>query len=675
MSNTLHIQLLGGFKLTQGDQLIQGVDAPRLQSMLAYVLMCCRTPQLRQHIAFTFWPDASQSQVRNNLRQILHQLRQALPGAKHFIHASSTTVQLVAEAEGVPTVDVVAFEQAITRAAASKRRDDLEEAVALYSGDLLPDCYDDWIGPERERLQRMFTSALWQLTALLEQQRDVNHAIPYAKRLCELDPLDEGPVTVLMRLHALNNNPGAAQRIYQAYATALLRELGIEPSRDLRTLRERLLRADALAPEIALPSTIEIAAPLIGRQAAWELLHRAWEKAARGEARMALVSGEAGIGKTRLTEELVVWATKQGINVARTSAYATGDASGDGSAYAPLPGWLRSPFLRNHLTSLDTMWLSEIARILPELQVERPDIRPPVFTGDPSGRQRFFEALAQGVLVAGQPLLLVMDDMQWCDPETLTWLGYLLRFDASAKVLIAGTARLEEVDNKHPLRRMLLNLQARNQLVEIKLGRLDPGESAQLASHILNRPIEQGEATRLYQDSEGNPLFVIEMAQADEASDPDKRQLPPRVQAVLASRLVQVSDAACEVMGVAAAFGRVFSVDELVRASGAGEMGVLRSLDELCRRDIVWAQNVDALIYDFTHAKLREVAYAQLSPAKRRLLQRRVAQAQVIETTHATELEGVTLRRPVPYQPTPRPQLPSRPVLHQPRSRHRRVKD
>ena len=118
----------------------------------------------------------------------------------------------------------------------------------------------------------------------------------------------------------------------------------------------------------------------------------------------------------------------------------------------PVTAWLRAEALRPSLATLDAVWLTEVARLLPDLLLERPGLPPPSsLQGDwgAGERQRLFEALARAMLGTRGPLLLLLDDLQWCDRETLAWVHYLLRFDPQARLLIVGTLRAEELTNAY----------------------------------------------------------------------------------------------------------------------------------------------------------------------------------------------------------------------------------
>ncbi len=642
MPPTLYIRLLGDFSLTYDAEPVTSLNTPRLHSLLAYLVLHRDAPQLRQHLAFLFWPDTSEAQARTNLRQLLHQLRQALPNADAFLYTDASTVYWRSDAQF--QLDVAAFEYALAQAEAAtyaaSQRAALERATQLYGANLLPSCYDDWIIPDREQLHLRHQHARAQLIQILEAQRDYSAAIQHAQRLIRDDPINEAAYRDLMRLLALNNDRAGALRIYHTCVTALQRELGVEPSQLTREAYESLLHLESPGPPAPQRQIQrEAGSPLIGRQREWDQLNRAWRQASAGAPGIALITGEAGIGKSRLAEELLAWASQQGVGVAKTRSYA---AEGQLSL-APATDWLRSDVLRPYLARLDTVWRTEVSRILPELPATQPELPPYEPMTEFGQRQRFFEALARAVLAAPQPLLLLIDDLQWCDQETLEWLHFLLRFDSHARLLIVGTIRAEEVPQQHPLRTLLLSLRSTIHVTELALQPLDAAETAKLAAQIAGDELDVESIMRLYRETEGNPLFVVEtiragfersvgIAQSAELeTNPSAEirtqssKLPPKVQAVIVGRLAQLSSSARELAELAAVIGRAFTLDLLLEAGHADEDRAVCALDELWQKRIVREQGANS--YDFTHDKLREIAYAEISTPQRRLLHRRIAQA------------------------------------------------
>ncbi|HVP60321.1 MAG TPA: AAA family ATPase [Myxococcaceae bacterium] len=629
---TLHIRLLGGVSLVHGEQPVTAIHSPRLHSLLAYLLLHRDAPQLRQHLAFTFWPDSSEAQARNNLRQILHELRHALPDAERFLVADNRTAGW--RADSAFELDLAAFEATLAEAAAchggERERILLERAAEVYRGDLLPGCYDAWIEAERERLRQLHRRALGRLAELLEAARDYPGAIGHLKTLLHDEPTDEEACRALMRVLALSGDRAGALRLYRDHAATLRRELGVEPSTELRLAHEALREQEPAAAARAAP--LDSGPPLVGRLREWQVLLEAWRIASGGTPSFGLITGEPGIGKSRLAEELLAWGRRQGVTVATTRSYATeGQLS-----LAPVTEWLRAEPVRRALLRLEPMWLTEVSRVLPELRAERPELPQPEPMTGYGQRQRFFEALSRAVLAAPPPIILLVDDLQWCDRETIEWLHYLLRFDPQARLLAVGTARDEEVPGNHPLRGLLLHLRAgRVPVTEIALDPLDAAETAHLAAHIGRRELDQNAALRLFHETEGNPLFVVEMARAGLGG---ALQLPSKVQAVIESRLAQLSPPARDLAHLGAAIGRGFGLDLLLEAGQATENGVVSALDELWQRRIV--RELGANQYDFTHDKLREVAYAEIAPPQRRFLHRRIAQA--LEKLHAGALDPLS---------------------------------
>ncbi|MFL5803257.1 MAG: BTAD domain-containing putative transcriptional regulator [Roseiflexaceae bacterium] len=281
----LHIQFLGGFRLRLDDTPVTALDHPRLQALLAYLVLRRAMPQTRQQLAFLLWPDSSETQARTNLRTLLHRLRQALPHADQFLYVDSQVVQWRPTAHW--TLDVADFEQALAQTADQGGNGPvpgatLLEAVELYSDDLLPGWYDDWVLLEREQLRERFLKALEQLIELLEGEHDYVRAITSAQRLLRYDPLHELTYQRLMRLHMLSDDRASALRTYQTCATVLERELGVEPSAATRAVYEQVLRIEAPAGP---PNHLPVTAPPLGdpqpaRPA--DKLHWAGARAGRG---------------------------------------------------------------------------------------------------------------------------------------------------------------------------------------------------------------------------------------------------------------------------------------------------------------------------------------------------------------------------------------------------------
>jgi tetratricopeptide (TPR) repeat protein len=266
-------------------------------------------------------------------------------------------------------------------------------------------------------------------------------------------------------------------------------------------------------------------------------------------------------------------------------------------------------------------------------------------------RHRFYEGLARALLGGGRPMLLVLDNVQWCDQETLAFLTFALGLASDRPVMVAATRRDENLDDEPGPADWTLRMRATGKLTELLLSPLDVADTARLAEAISGQPLLDEDANLLQAATGGFPLYVVEAARANvhlgsadlggaDLGSADLLGAPLPVSdltAVLRNRLDQVTPAAREVAGLAAAVGRNFTLDLLSEASDLDAGEVVHAVDELWRRRII-REFRDG--YDFSHDLLRDTAYAQISPPKRWLLHRRLAQG--LELLHSDDPDGVS---------------------------------
>jgi DNA-binding SARP family transcriptional activator/predicted ATPase len=636
----MRISLFGNLRISFAGNLVTSVNTNRLQSLIAYLILHGDTPQPRERLAFTLWPASRESQARTNLRQLLHTLKRALPAECKSLVIDHFAVQWRQDASCA--VDAIDFQAAIADAAGGRTQGDrareigsLTTAARLYEDDLLPALYDDWLMPLREAYRKKMCDALHRLATLFEEQEEYAAAIPWADRLVVLDSLSEAHHQLLIRLHAANHDRASALRAYHQCVRVLRREVGVEPGPATRELFERILKGDSggsreqTSGSHASFSHLHKVRPLVGRITEWHQLVLAWQAAVEDGPRVAVISGEPGIGKTRLAEELYQSCIRQGHAAARSRCYA-----GHGqAAYAPVADWLRSDAVRVGWTNLRTPQMAELARLMPEIREQFPDLeltKAGQASPLPESWQRlyFYESLNAAIAKSRKPILLYLDDMQWCDPDSFEWLTALMTSPAAAGVLLLGTVRAEETDRQHPFTGFLAGLRQSGKVLEIPLERLDAQETAELARRESVNPLEAGKLGEIFQATRGNPLFVVESVRAGLQST--------RVHAVITARLTQLTAASYELAGFASVVGRPFSLELLAKATDWDEASVSEALDELWRRRIIESHGISE--YDFTHDLLREVACSELSLVRKRYLHRRVARA--LAEIHGADIES-----------------------------------
>jgi len=501
--------------------------------------------------------------------------------------------------------------------------------VRWYRGELLPGSYDDWVLAARSELEDRCVELYDRLTVALRQAGDLEAAVAAARDRIRLRPLEEIGYRRLIHLQGDLGDRAGALTTYHHAASIMERELGVEPDPATRRVLDRILaRADAKPVPQVTPVPVRTgpaSAQLVGRAAELGRLRAAWRAAAQGRPGLVLVTGGAGVGKTRLVTELAATARRAGAVVATTQCFGTAGQL----ALSPVADWLRTPAMQGAAAQLDPVWRVEVERLVPATGRTRADSGSPAMA-EAWQQHRFFEGLARAVAGTGRPTLLVLDNLHWCDQETLRFLAFCLGLLADAPVLVAATAR--DDDHGAALADWTARMRASGFLTEIAVGPLDAAGTASLAEAIGDGRLSDDDAATLHATTGGFPLYVIEAVRGGSAPAAD---LP----AVLAGRLAQLSAPAREVAGLAAAVGRDFTLDLLSEAGDLDPGTVVSAVDELWRRRIV-RETDDG--YDFSHDLVRDAAYGQVSRAGRWLRHRRIAQA--LELLHADDLDTVAVQ-------------------------------
>lgn len=649
----LHVSLLGEQTITDDGTAVQARSS-RSAALVAYLVAHAGSPQPRQRIAGTFWPDSTDAQALTNLRRELHHLRHVLGNEASLV---VTSRDLCWRDTNTCQVDLRIFAVQRSAAVAAAAEGDSEgiaahaaAAVAQYKGDLLPGVYDDWLLEARSGLQRECADLCDLLSATRAHTGDLTGAVDAARRRIQLQPLEEVGYRTLMLLQADLGDRAGAVSTYHHCASVLERELGVLPDPAIQQAFQRLMARPGPAgtsPQVIQPApgrSGRATGQLIGRAREFSLLADLWRDAAAGRPGLALIGGGAGVGKTRLAAELAETARLHGAVVTSSQCFGTSGRL----ALAPVADWLRSPAVQSATATLDPAWRAEVGRLVPkEGREERAaGLRT---MADAWQRHRFFEGLARALIAAGRPTLLILDNMQWCDQETLAFLTFFLGLAADSPVLLAGTLRNDNGDQDPELADWIVRMRATGLLTEVSLSPLEAGDTAHLAEAISGRPLPADHVDLLQATTGGFPLYVVEAVRGivDLGSAP---QPAGGLTAVLNNRLEHATAAAREVAGLAAAVGSNFTLDLLTEASDLDADMVVEAVDELWRRRIMHEFGDG---YDFSHDLLRDTAYAHVSPPKRWLLHRRIAQA--LELLQADDIDAVSTQLAEQYARGGRP--------------------
>jgi DNA-binding SARP family transcriptional activator/predicted ATPase len=607
------------------------VDTRKATALLVYLAVTGR-PASRDSLAALLWPEAGPDRARATLRRTLSTLRSALRG--RWLETEGETVRLARD--GVET-DVTELRRLLEECSTHRHPrseacprclEPLEAAVALDRGPFLAGFglrdsveFDDWQQAVAGEIRRDVGTALERLVDLLARSGELPRAITYAERRLASDPLNESAHGQLIRLLAEAGNRSAALEQYRECVRILDRELGVRPLDETTALFRAILEGTWSAPAGITPPPYRPAAgkeyPLTGRDRELAVLLDAYRSAAP-HGRFAVITGEAGIGKSRLGDELLATVEGEG----GLAIGVRGFREESELAYAVAAEIARRALAHLAAGNETPWWSKEVGRIVPELGTA------PEGTIDSAAAQaRLYEAIGELLAQAAgeeRPALLFVDDLHWADESSLGLLGYLVHRLENRPLLVVGSWRPEEVSAGHPVRRLLVDAQRSRTAIGVTPARLGKGHIRSLAA---SAGYDETLADRLYAESGGLPLFVVEYLDAlDRHDDPaGEWPLPLGVRDLVESRLATLGELAAQVVSAASVLGRSFEAATVRDTSGRTDDEALQALEELVAAGVL-VEGAEGL-FDFRQEQARHVVYEQMTLARRRLLHSRAASA------------------------------------------------
>jgi tetratricopeptide (TPR) repeat protein len=526
--------------------------------------------------------------------------------------------------------------------------------------------FEDWLMAERERLRELALETLARLLAQQQRGGETREgALQTALRLIALDPLQEPVHRSLMRLYSELGRRGAALQQYQLCQRVLRRELGVEPEEETRQLYREILRRQSPGGQPRMPPAatrsplsqtsplgvldpgigVAADAPLFGRGPEMARLRAVLDDAGRGRGRVVTIVGEAGVGKTRLVGELASLVQAVG----RRALVGRCHESEQILAFGP---WLDVVKAAHGLA--DGAWLAalplgmrrELGRLLPGLS--------PGDSGSAPSPDylMLFEGvgLLLGHVAERHATALILEDLHWADEMSVRLLAFIGRRLQAWPLLLAVTARAEDLVDAPLAQRTLAELEREAHVAPLALEPLSCPDTMGLVRALARAGRDAAAVDRLseriWHTSQGNPFVVIEaMRAADhdalspgpEVLSPGSEvlSLPEKVRDIIRRHLERLDEGSRELVALAAVVGRELEFPLLQYASGLGEEAAARGVEELVSRRVLHSVG-DHL--DFTHDRVREVAYWRILAPRRKLLHRRVAEA--LATLHAHDLDA-----------------------------------
>ena len=465
----------------------------------------------------------------------------------------------------------------------------------------------------------------------------------------QLPFLADDPLAVISQhLHAPVVPPSAIRPDLPAdVENLILRLLGKEPEARFASAAEvqdalaRLAGPDqAAAPTLPPDARLEQLARgrLIGRQQQFQALIEMWRQAVAGRGQLALVSGEPGVGKTRLSNEVMVAARVQGATILKGGCYEF-EAS---SPYMPfveaIRQWVHQTEPEPLQSKLEGL-AGSLLRLAPEISTKLGEPEPLPSLGPTEERLRMFDHIVRLFRRLAEPkgLLVMLDDLHWADTGSLQLLSYLVRHLSDHKVMLLGCYRELELDRAHPLAEALVAWNRERVVQRISLDRLTVEQTGQMLQTLFQDEVAEDFVQAIHRETEGNPFFIEETVKALITSGSVYRQdgkwqqaavdqlaIPQSVKEAIGRRLDRLDEASLEVLHAASALGKSFAYDELA-ALFPQEDPLLDALDHARQAQLLDVASPESFV--FTHDKIREVLYQELNPIRRRRLHQRIGES------------------------------------------------
>jgi len=654
VGNLARLRLFGEFRLEDPDGRPIVLNLRKAEALIAYLSLAPGQSSSRERLAALLWGDSDQGRARQSLRQAIFALTKAL--AQRDLSLLRLESQAVRLAENALFVDAVEFDQLI----ADGSKDALTRASELYCGDLLsgfsveePE-FEQWLRATRSVYQDTALRALIELLQDQERAGELDLAIETANRALRIDPFREDIHRQLMRVYAANGMRSSALSQYRSCRAVLEKELGVRPDDDTTRLYRTILErggnegrpvsrdpsdeSGVAASAPAAPKLDRLAAAAqglsVGRESELERLLSLTETVRSEGCRFALLSGEAGVGKTHLLERFAFEAVNNGVSVSIIRAYKTNMGLRLG------------------------LWTGAPGDLLPDWQVLSRDMAPPLrealerlFTGPAeaaadasAGAGDLSQAIGEALhrRAGDRGLVVTCDDLHWADDDSLRLLFRLVRRLGRAPVLFVATASAEVLRRRASMRDLVTDLERGGRLVSLRLAPMSREESVELAWKLQQalgvKRDSKSRLLRIWQFSEGNPRMIRESIVASADDDGLGRGTEPQLPRALLDEVALVqsglSPSGREMMGFAACMGDRIDYPVLVRAMDLDEELAARSYEELVAEGVISTVADEA---SFVHRRVALATRQDLLPPRRKLIHAALARA--IEGVHDGALE------------------------------------
>lgn len=649
----LKINLFGEFRVLRGEVLIGSEEWDRQKTRSLLKLLLTRPGRIfaREEIVEALWPGTSPEAAERSLRVTVSLLRRKLEpdlehGSKSHYILRRRPGYLFDRDAGCE-VDTWKFEERRARAEAALKAERLDRAIEEYRGalDLLrgeflaEDPYEEWAMEARAEWRESRLSVLSGLSECLALRGRYTEAVEVCNRALAIDEYREDLHRRLMLCHYCAGEQALALGTFRRYTRTLREEFDTAPSPELVRLKERMEARDVPGVDelrryprprrpLRLPYSLS-RTHFTGREREYAVLDERLRQTIDGAGGVVVVEGEAGVGKTRLAEEFLGYARSRGVRVLFGRCY----ERELGPPLEPVTEALGA------VADVGDMVSGEADRYEEEIHY--------LWTAKPYDITRIYHMLTRKLIRESrggshEALILFIDDVQWADPATLNFLSYLAKRISSERILLVFSYRREQVS---VLSKWLEGLAERRMATTLSLSRLSLENLTQILARMSSRCFGELSllADFLYRESEGNPFYVVEylrwLIESGTVRIDSRRRilslksetfeesaLPTGVRALIRARFGALGDQARDILEMAAVIGRSFDLSLLSRATAYGKAEALRIIEPLMSSGLI-VETEATKTYYFSHDKLRQTLYEDISGSLRSALHLRVVRA------------------------------------------------
>lgn len=574
----------------------------KAEAVFYYIAFHQATDRFR--VMALFWPDEPEENARKNLRNALYSIRQAF-GFPVFENQGQRMIMLTKQATFITDLE-----------SCTESKQDFLQDFAIKDAP----AFDDWLALTREELREQSAATLKSsIRSALENGDDPE---PYYRRLIKLDPYDEDTIRSLMLYYKQNNQLSRSIELYNQLETLLDTELSLQPEPETVQLFKRILDKRRTVHK----STAKEAIQFIGRGKEMAQLNQARQNVLeQTKPSLLLISGEAGVGKTTLLKKFSEVSEGLGNQVVVTVCH-EGDENHRLSAWHPIVVKL-GEILEQQKIQPEDVYTDILARAFPPFMHQTISGAPvPIERQDPL----YFSALQRGVIALISlvrrlgPLMLFFEDVQWLDEWSL---ALLCRLAASSgpgsDILYVSTIR---TSNSEAFWHVTSEFKRLEHFEHMELQRFTEDE-AQLftRAYLGNLPLDSQTQSAIYNESEGNALYLIEILKCLQDQKSFK-ELPQKMRQIYRARFSHLNEEARKLADLLSIFPEMITWEDIKVLTGKDDLMLLDLVESLIQGDIIREVPLEdhEIRYTFSHQKLKEFIYESQSATKRRLLHKRI---------------------------------------------------